>query len=75
MANKIKSVTMSFSIPVELSILMEEHMENEKIKRSEVIKKAIELYLKEKESTKENNKLIHEIYNNVLEIKNSLIKK
>jgi metal-responsive CopG/Arc/MetJ family transcriptional regulator len=64
-----KSITMSFSAPVELSIQMEEEMENEKISRSELIKKALEFYFKLKESNKESNKLIHEIYRIVVEMK------
>lgn len=69
-----KSVTMSFSAPIELSIKMEEYIESEKISRSEMIKKALEFYLGIKESNKENSKLILETYKNVLEIKN-LVKK
>jgi metal-responsive CopG/Arc/MetJ family transcriptional regulator len=64
-----KSITMSFSAPVELSIQMEEEMENEKISRSELIKKALEFYFKLKESNKESNKLIHEIYRIVVEMR------
>jgi len=69
-----KSITMSFSAPVELSIQMEEQMENEKISRSELIKKALEVYLGLKESNKESNKLIHEIYRIVIETKDLLKK-
>jgi metal-responsive CopG/Arc/MetJ family transcriptional regulator len=63
---------MSFSMPIELSIQMEECMESEKITRSDLIKRAIELYLGIKESNIGTNKLISEIYNNILEIKDLL---
>jgi len=69
-----KSITMSFSAPVELSIQMEEQMENEKISRSELIKKALEIYFGLKESNKESNKLIHEIYRVVIETRDLLKK-
>jgi metal-responsive CopG/Arc/MetJ family transcriptional regulator len=67
-----KSVTMSFSLPVELSIQIEECMENEKITRSELIKKALEVYLGLKESNKETNRLIREIHEIALEIRDFL---
>ena len=69
-----KSVTMSFSAPLELSIQMEECMENEKTSRSELIKRALECYLSLKESNKENDKLTKEIHKIVLEIRD-LMKK
>lgn len=69
-----KSITMSFSVPLELSIQMEEHMENEKISRSELIKNALEFYLELKESNKESNRLICEMYKMVTEMKDILKK-
>lgn len=67
-----KSITMSFSAPVELSIQMEEQIENEKISRSELIKKALENYLSLKAKDKESIKLIQEIYDIALETRNLL---
>ena len=67
-----KSITMSFSAPVELSIQMEEQIENEKISRSELIKKALENYLSLKAKDKESIKLLQEIYDIALETRNLL---
>lgn len=69
-----KSITMSFSVPVELSIQMEEHMENEKITRSELIKNALSTHLQLKESNRESNKLIFEMHEMITEIKDILKK-
>lgn len=69
-----KSITMSFSAPLELSIQMEECMENEKITRSELIKKALSCYLSLQESNKENSKLIRDTYKTVLEIKDLIVR-
>ena len=69
-----KSTTMSFSAPLELSIQMEEQMENEKISRSELIKKALEVYFELKKSNKDANKVINEIYKIVVETRGLLEK-
>ena len=65
-----KSITMSFSVPVELSILMEECMENSGFNRSELIKTALMAYIKSEEEKKQAEKKIEETYEIVLEIKN-----
>lgn len=69
-----KSTTMSFSVPLELSIQMEEYIETEKISRSELIKNALEEYLELKESNKNSNKLINEMYLIVKELRGILKK-
>ena len=69
-----KSITMSFSIPLELSIQIEEQMENEKISRSNLIKKALETYLEQKKSDKESSKLINEMFKIVVETRDLLKK-
>ena len=62
-----KVVTLSFSTPIELSILMEEHLEDKKIHRSELIKNALWEYLRPKHN---NNDKIDKIFDTVEEIKN-----
>ena len=47
-----KSITMSFSAPVELSIQMEEFMENTGFNRSELIKISLLAYFKSQEDKK-----------------------
>jgi metal-responsive CopG/Arc/MetJ family transcriptional regulator len=69
-----KSITMSFSIPLELSIQIEEQIENEKISRSKLIKKALEIYLEQKKIDKESSKLINEIFKIVVETRDLLKK-
>jgi metal-responsive CopG/Arc/MetJ family transcriptional regulator len=51
-----KSITMSFSAPVELSIQMEECMENTGFNRSELIKVSLLAYFKAQEEKKQNSK-------------------
>lgn len=64
-----KSITMSFSAPVELSIQMEECMENTGFNRSELIKISLLAYFKSQEDKKQNTKKIEDTYEAVLEIK------
>lgn len=64
-----KSVTMSFSIPVELSIQMEECMENTGFNRSELIKVSLLAYFKAQEEKKLITKKIDNTYEIVLELK------
>lgn len=69
-----KTVTFSFSVPVDLAILIEEKLETEKITRSELIKRAIWSFLEKQDDNKISNKLIG-IHQDLLEIKNFLQKK
>ena len=62
-----KSITMSFSAPVELSIQMEECMEN--FNRSELIKVSLLAYFKAQEEKKLTTKKIEDTYEIVLELK------
>lgn len=64
-----KSITMSFSAPVELSIQMEECMENTGFNRSELIKISLLEYFKSQEEKKQVTKKIEDTYETVLEIK------
>lgn len=69
-----KSISMSFSIPIELSIAMEECMETEKITRSELIKKALNLYFETRGNGLTNSNLIKDLYKTVNEIRNLMDK-
>ena len=64
-----KSITMSFSAPVELSIQMEECMENTGFNRSELIKVSLLAYFKAQEDIKMTTKKIEDTYEVVLELK------
>ena len=64
-----KSITMSFSAPVELSIQMEECMENTGFNRSELIKVSLLAYYKSQEEKKLTTKKIEDTYEIVLELK------
>ncbi len=67
-----QSITMSFSAPLELSIQMEECMENTGFNRSELIKIALSEYFKTREEKKRMNKIIEDTYEVVLEIRNKV---
>jgi len=69
-----KSITMSFSAPVELSIQMEECMENTGFNRSELIKISLLAYFKLQDDKKQNTKKIEDTYEAVLEIKSMVSK-
>jgi len=72
-----KSITMSFSAPVELSIQMEECMENTGFNRSELIKVSLLAYFKALDEKKQTTKKIEDTYEVVLELKemvNKLLK-
>lgn len=69
-----KTITFSFSVPVDLAILIEEKLETDKITRSELIKRAIWAFLEKQDDNKISNKLI-EIHQEILELKNFLQKK
>lgn len=69
-----QSLSMSFSASIELTIIMEECMEDEKISRSELIKKAISFYVNSKKVDQDNIQVIQEIYKQVSEIKELLNK-
>lgn len=64
-----KSITMSFSAPVELTIQMEECMENTGFNRSELIKISLLAYFKAQKDKKQNTKYIEDTYEAVLKIK------
>ena len=64
-----KSITMSFSAPVELSIQMEECMENTGFNRSELIKVSLLAYFKAQEEKKLTTKKVNDTYEIVLELK------
>ena len=64
-----KSVSYSFSIPLELSIQMEECMENTGFNRSELIKIALIEYIKSLKEKNNYQKTVKDIYDVVLEIK------
>ena len=69
-----KFASISFSLPVELSIILEEHVENEKISRSELIKKALIAYFEGIEARSNMEQLVQETHRNVLEIKEKIDK-
>lgn len=64
-----KSITMSFSAPLELSIQMEECMENTGLNRSELIKASLSDYFKKEEKKKQTDKKIEDTYEMMLELK------
>lgn len=66
--NMSKSSTYSFSIPIELAILLEEKIANDHMTRSEIIRKALEQYLKHN-SIKSDRQLLEELYKLALEIR------
>lgn len=70
--NMAQSVTLSFSAPLELSIQMEEYMENTKLNRSELIKEALVEYFKSYDKKVIVSKLIENTYKTVLEIKKDI---
>jgi hypothetical protein len=69
-----KSITMSFSVPLELSIQMEECMENTGFNRSELIKISLLAYFKSQEEKKQTAKKIEDTYEAVLELKEMVSK-
>jgi metal-responsive CopG/Arc/MetJ family transcriptional regulator len=60
---------MSFSAPLELSIQMEECMENTGFNRSELIKAAVLAYIKSQHDKKKEEKKMEDTYKVVLEIR------
>jgi metal-responsive CopG/Arc/MetJ family transcriptional regulator len=68
-----KSVSYSFSIPLELSIQMEECMENTGFNRSELIKIALIEYIKSLKEKNNYQKTVKDIYDVVLEIKKMMV--
>lgn len=66
----MSTITISFTAPVELSIKIEEYMENHDFKaRSPLIRIAITKFLEEKEKSTNTPEVLNEIYNEVLQIK------
>lgn len=66
------TITMSFSAPIELSIQMEEYMELTGFNRSELIKASLMSYLDSKNKEKDFQKLLEEIYKDVIDIKRAV---
>ncbi|AFC71699.1 hypothetical protein [Rickettsia australis] len=66
-----KTITFSFSVPVDLAILIEEKLETDKITRSELIKRALWNFLDKQNDNKIINRL-NEIQQDLLEVKNIL---
>ena len=66
------TITMSFSAPIELSIQMEEYMELTGFNRSELIKASLMSYLDIKNKEKDFQKLLEEIYKDVIDIKRAV---
>jgi hypothetical protein len=66
-----KTITFSFSVPVDLAILIEEKLETDKITRSELIKRALWNFLDKQNDNKMINRL-NEIQQDLLEVKNIL---
>jgi len=66
-----KTITFSFSVPVDLAILIEEKLETDKITRSELIKRALWNFLDKQNDNKIINRL-NEIQQDLLEVKNTL---
>lgn len=67
-----KTVTMSFSAPLELSIQMEEYMELKGLNRSELIKTALNSYIKDQGDKRKATKLLEEMHKDVIEMKEKL---
>lgn len=70
-----KTITFSFSVPVDLAILIEERLETDKITRSELIKRALWYFLDKKNYDIKNMDILDELHKNVLEIRKLLEKK
>lgn len=66
-----KTITFSFSVPVDLAILIEEKLETDKITRSELIKRALWNFLDKQNDNKMINRL-NQIQQDLLEVKNIL---
>ncbi|MCC8419072.1 MAG: hypothetical protein LN590_05945 [Rickettsia endosymbiont of Glossina mortisans submortisans] len=66
-----KTITFSFSVPIDLAILIEEKLETDKITRSELIKRALWNFLDKQNDNKMINRL-NEIQQDLLEVKNIL---
>lgn len=68
----LKTVTMSFSAPLELSIQMEEYMELKGLNRSELIKSALSSYIRDQGDKRKAAKLLEEIHKDVIEMREKL---
>ncbi len=68
------SVVVSASIPIELSIMIEAHLEQKKMKRSELVKSALEQYFDHNKQPDDRKimEMLLSINNEVKEIKNKL---
>jgi hypothetical protein len=63
------TVTISFTLPVELSIQLDLYMEANHLNRSQVIKAALSAYLYGQQKKDETPDLLEKIYAELLEIK------
>lgn len=69
-----KTITFSFSVPVDLAILIEERLETDKITRSELIKRALWNFLDTKNDGIKSMEKLDELHQDVLEIRKLLEK-
>lgn len=69
-----KTITFSFSVPVDLAILIEERLETEKITRSDLIKRALWNFLDKKNDGINSMEKLDELHQDVLEIRKLLEK-
>lgn len=67
-----KSITMSFSAPVKLSIKMEAEMELKQLTRSELIKIALNHYLESQQKKNDLAEQLNNINNNIAELRDML---
>ena len=69
-----KTVTLSFAIPIEMSIEMSLHMEIKKMNRSQLLKAAIREFLDSQKEKENMPKVVNEIRKEITEIKKLLCK-
>lgn len=69
-----KTITFSFSVPVDLAILIEERVETDKITRSELIKRALWNFLDTKNDGIKSMEKLDELHQDVLKIRKLLEK-
>lgn len=71
-----KSITLSFTAPIELTIQLDMYTETHRISRSQLIKTAIVAFLESQERQEEDTpKLLEKIYEEMLEIKKAVSQK
>ena len=70
-----KSATLSFTIPIELSIEMDLFMETQEIGRSQFIKEAIKSFLLSNKEKEQIPTLLQEIKESIIEMKSTIKEK